>query len=103
MLLGERVTGPGGDRWVLARGWSQSDRLEHVRRWTFASHERFAGQVRRLVRDAIGDHPASAAVARQALAWAGVPLPQHPDVDGPSSELPGTAESRLAPWGGVRP
>jgi hypothetical protein len=71
VLLGERVTSSGGDRWVLARGWSQADRLEHVRRWSFASPERFAGQVRRLVRDATGDLPMSTALARQALVWAG--------------------------------
>src|SRR5215210_9232354 len=42
-------------RWVLARAWLQGDRLEHVRRWSFAEPIRFSRQVRRLIMDANGD------------------------------------------------
>jgi hypothetical protein len=52
LLLGYRED----DRFVLARGWIEHDRLSHVRRWSFASPEQFSGQVRRLVMEASGDY-----------------------------------------------
>lgn len=66
VLLGERVDA----RWVLARGWREGDRLDDVRRWSFADRRAFAGQVRRLVRDATGDTACAVATASAALAWA---------------------------------
>jgi len=65
VLLGERINA----RWVLARGWRQADRLNDVRRWSFADPRAFAGQVRRLVRDATGDPAAGRQAAAVALAW----------------------------------
>jgi hypothetical protein len=66
VLFGER----SGDRWVLARGWSFGDRLVDVRRWTFGSPQALAGQVRRLAREATGNHSIAAAAADAALNWA---------------------------------
>jgi hypothetical protein len=37
------------DRFILARGWLQGDRLTDIRRWSFSDPVRFSGQVRRLV------------------------------------------------------
>lgn len=68
VLLGERVDG----RWVLARGWRQGDRLSDVRRWSFADRRAFAGQVRRLVRDATGDAAAGRRAAADASAWTAI-------------------------------
>jgi hypothetical protein len=65
VLLGERTA----DRWVVARGWCQGDRLTDVRRWFFADPRAFAGQIRRLAHDATGDHGAARAAAADALAW----------------------------------
>lgn len=67
VLLGERRA----DRWVVARGWRDGDRLSDVRRWSFAEPRAFAGQVRRLVRDATADRAVGSKVADEALAWAG--------------------------------
>jgi hypothetical protein len=58
------------DRWVLARGWLHDDRLEHVRRWSFAQPIRFSGQVRRLVTDANGGAAHARDEGLRALAWA---------------------------------
>ena len=59
-----------GGRWVLARGWLASDRLEHVRRWSFAEPIPFSGQVRRLVMEAVDDFGAAREEGFRALAWA---------------------------------
>ena len=67
VLLGERDAG----RWILARGWRQCDRLSDVRRWFFGDPRAFAGQVRRLVRDATADPTTAAAAHGAALAWVG--------------------------------
>jgi len=65
LLLGER----NGDRWVLARGWLLGDRLEYVRRWSFAQPIPFSGQVRRLVLEACGDFPQAREEGLRAHAW----------------------------------
>ncbi|MGH2617534.1 MAG: hypothetical protein ACRDJC_20055 [Thermomicrobiales bacterium] len=66
VLIGELDQG----RWVLARAWLQGDRLEHVRRWSFAAPIPFSGQVRRLISEAIGDYAHARDEAFRALAWA---------------------------------
>jgi hypothetical protein len=66
VLIGEHEQG----RWVLARAWLQGDRLEHVRRWSFAAPIPFSGQVRRLIVDAVSDHALARDEAFRALAWA---------------------------------
>lgn len=68
VLFGEHEHQQG--RWVLARAWLQGDRLEHVRRWSFAQPIPFSGQVRRLVMDANGDFTAARDEGFRALAWA---------------------------------
>jgi hypothetical protein len=65
VLLGEQTDG----RWILARAWLQGDRLEHVRRWSFADPVSFSGQVRRLVTEASNDHPLAHEEGQRALAW----------------------------------
>jgi len=67
VLLAERA----GDHWVIARGWRTGDALRDVRCWTFASPRTFAGQVRRLIADATGDHRHAAEMSAAALTWAG--------------------------------
>lgn len=57
-------------RWVLARGWLAGDRLEHVRRWSFAQPIPFSGQVRRLVMEAMDDFSAARDEGFRALGWA---------------------------------
>jgi hypothetical protein len=57
-------------RWVLARGWLAGDRLEHVRRWSFAQPIPFSGQVRRLVMEALDDFAVARDEGFRALAWA---------------------------------
>ncbi len=57
-------------RWVLARGWLAGDRLEHVRRWSFAQPIPFSGQVRRLVMEAQADFAIAREEGFRALAWA---------------------------------
>ena len=66
VLFAERVAG----RWVVARGWSQGDRLTDVRRWSFASPRLLAGQVRRLAHEATGDAISARAAGSAALTWA---------------------------------
>jgi hypothetical protein len=65
VLIGQHSEG----RWVLARGWVTGDALEHVRRWSFAAPGPFAGQVRRLVAEASGDHVLARDESARALAW----------------------------------
>jgi hypothetical protein len=65
VLFGEHEAG----RWVLARGWLEGDRLEHVRRWSFAQPIPFSGQVRRLVMEASHDLTLARAEGLRALAW----------------------------------
>ena len=65
VLLGERAA----DRWVVARGWRHGDRLSDVRRWFFADPRAFAGQVRRLAREATGNPAAAAEAGSEAIAW----------------------------------
>jgi len=55
-----------GPSWIVARGWSNDDRLVDIRRWRFDSERRAAGQFRRLVEEATGD-PAAAVVAMERL------------------------------------
>ena len=52
VLMGQKED----DRFVLARGWIENDRLTHVRRWRFSTPVQFSGQVRRLVMEASGDY-----------------------------------------------
>ena len=58
------------NRWVLARAWLQGDRLEHVRRWSFAQPITFSGQVRRLITEANGNVALARDEGLRALAWA---------------------------------
>jgi hypothetical protein len=48
----------------------QGDRLEHIRRWSFAEPIRFSGQVRRLIMDASSDIAHAREEGLRALAWA---------------------------------
>ena len=57
------------DRWVLARAWLEGDRLEHVRRWSFAQPIPFSGQVRRLITEANGNVALARDEGLRALAW----------------------------------
>ena len=66
VLLGEREDG----RWILARAWLQGDRLEHVRRWSFAQPLLFSRQVRRLIAEAGGAADHARDEGFRALAWA---------------------------------
>lgn len=65
VLFGE----PGDGRWILARAWLQGDRLEYVRRWSFAEPVSFSRQVRRLVMDASGEGTLAREEGLRALAW----------------------------------
>lgn len=65
VLLGNRE----GDRFVLARGWLEEDRLTNVRRWSFADQLRFSVQVRRLVAEAGCDQSQAGAEAKRAFDW----------------------------------
>lgn len=58
------------NRWVLARAWLQGDRLEHVRRWSFAQPSRFSRQVRRLITEANDNVALAHDEGLRALAWA---------------------------------
>ena len=58
------------DRWVLARAWLHGDRLQHVRRWSFAQPIPYSGQVRRLIMEANGNFALARDEALRALAWA---------------------------------
>jgi hypothetical protein len=66
VLIGTHEDG----RWVLARAWLQGDRLEHVRRWSFAQPIRFSRQVRRLITEANDDVALARDEGLRALAWA---------------------------------
>lgn len=57
--------------WIVARGWRNGDRLDHVRRWSFVTSRRVVGQVRRLVREASGDPAAADAAADDLVRWFG--------------------------------
>ena len=56
-------------RWVLARAWLEGDRLEHVRRWSFAQPLPFSRQVRRLIAEANGNLALAQGESLRALAW----------------------------------
>ena len=56
-------------RWVLARAWLEGDRLEHVRRWSFAQPISFSRQVRRLIAEANGNVALAQSESLRALAW----------------------------------
>ncbi len=66
VLIGTRES----DRWVLARGWLEGDRLEHIRRWSFPQPVPFSRQVRRLIMDAKSDSTVAQEEGLRALAWA---------------------------------
>ena len=51
VLIGTREN----DRWILARAWLEDDRLQHVRRWSFAQPILYSRQVRRLIMEATGN------------------------------------------------
>ena len=87
VLLAERA----GSSWVVARGWRRGDRLVDIRRWSFATPRLLAGQVRRLVREAAGDHRDADAAASALLAWA---ERQARESDGPAHP---STHSPLAP------
>ena len=59
-----------GGCWILARAWLSGDRLEYVRRWSFAQPIQFSGQVRRLIMEANDDFGLARDEGRRALAWA---------------------------------
>jgi hypothetical protein len=65
VLIGTHEDG----RWVLARAWHQGDRLEYVRRWSFAQPIPFSGQVRRLITEANGNVALARDEGLRALAW----------------------------------
>ena len=71
VLLAQRE----GDRWICARGWREDDRLVDVRRWTFATPLALANQVRRLAREATGNHLRASDAAVAALAWTALAIP----------------------------
>lgn len=66
VLIGTRED----SRWVLARAWLQGDRLQHVRRWSFAQPIPYSGQVRRLIMEANGNFELARNEGLRALAWA---------------------------------
>ncbi len=66
VLIGTRED----DRWVLARAWLQGDRLQHVRRWSFAQPIPYSGQVRRLIFEANANFQLARDEGLRALAWA---------------------------------
>lgn len=57
-------------QWVLARGWQTGDRLEYIRRWTFADPATLARQVKRLTEEATADRRLAIHLAASALTWA---------------------------------
>lgn len=59
---------PGG--FILARGWAYDDRLVDIRRWSYPAPAALAGQIRRLTREATGNHRIAAEAATAALTWA---------------------------------
>ena len=58
--------------WIVIRGWQSSDQLRHIRRWSFDTPSAATGQIRRLVRDAAGDHETAAIAASR---WLAAPAP----------------------------
>jgi hypothetical protein len=66
VLIGTREN----DRWILARAWLEDDRLQHVRRWSFAQPIPYSRQVRRLIMEATGNVVLARDEALHALAWA---------------------------------
>lgn len=66
VLIGTREN----DRWILARAWLEDDRLQHVRRWSFAQPIPYSRQVRRLIMEATGNIAHARDEALRALAWA---------------------------------
>ena len=66
VLIGTREN----DRWILARAWLEDDRLQHVRRWSFAQPIPYSRQVRRLIMEATGNVVLARDQALHALAWA---------------------------------
>ena len=66
VLIGTQEYG----RWVLARGWLENDRLEYVRRWSFAQPIAFSRQVRRLITEAQGGSAHAREEELRALTWA---------------------------------
>ncbi len=68
VLIGTREN----DRWILARAWLEDDRLQHVRRWSFAQPILYSRQVRRLIMEATSNAVLARDEALHALAWAEV-------------------------------
>jgi len=66
VLLAHRMSGG----FVLARGWAYDDRLVDIRRWSYPAPAALAGQIRRLTREATGNHRIAAEAATASLAWA---------------------------------
>lgn len=66
VLIGTREN----DRWILARAWLEGDRLQHVRRWSFAQPIPYSRQVRRLITEATGNVAHARDEAVRALDWA---------------------------------
>ena len=66
VLIGTREEG----RWVLARAWLEGDRLQHIRRWSFAQPIPYSGQVRRLIMEANGNFALARDEGQRALGWA---------------------------------
>ena len=66
VLIGTHEDG----RWVLARAWLQGDRLEYVRRWSFAQPMLFSRQVRRLITEANDNVALALDEGQRALGWA---------------------------------
>lgn len=75
VLLGEQAD----ERWYLARGWRGADRLTDVRRWSFASAERFVAQVRRLVSEVAPDPARADQAAAAAADWVALRTRQRPN------------------------
>jgi hypothetical protein len=75
VLIGEQ----SDERWYLARGWRSGDRLTDVRRWSFASGERFVTQVRRLVWEAAPDPARADRAAAAAAEWVMLRPGQRPE------------------------
>ena len=66
VLIGTREN----ERWILARAWLEDDRLQHVRRWSFAQPVPYSRQVRRLILEASGNVMLARDEALRALDWA---------------------------------
>jgi hypothetical protein len=69
------------DQWHLARGWRHADCLTDIRRWSFDSADRFAGQVRRLVYEVANDQGVASRMATVANDWALDLADEHPDLN----------------------